>query len=124
MHARATTIEALQHTQAGAGLQEQAEQEAPDHHPADQPGDTGGFGVEAVAVEHHTDDRAKHDEGQQAGDDRLQQAAFEVETLGFGYRGSFGRGHVHTLATSGRPSRPCGRKIRIITSSEKLNTSL
>ncbi|MNZ60879.1 hypothetical protein D3C78_789550 [compost metagenome] len=124
MHARATTFEALEHARAGGRLQVQAEQEAPQHHPADQPGHTPRLGIEGVAVEHHADDRAKHDECQQAGDDGLQQAAFDVETSGFSNGGSFGNGHVHTLATSGRPSRPCGRKIRIITSSEKLNTSL
>ncbi|MNN12024.1 hypothetical protein D3C81_1250020 [compost metagenome] len=124
MHARTAVVEALEHALADGGLQVQAEDETTEHHPTDQPGHAGRFGIEGVAVEHHADDRAKHDERQQAGDDGLQQAAFDVETFGFGSTGSIGSGHVHTLATSGRPSRPCGRKIRIITSSEKLNTSL
>ncbi|MNN64615.1 hypothetical protein D3C81_1800640 [compost metagenome] len=68
MHARATAVEALEHAAPDARLQVQTEQEAPDHHAADQPGHTAGFGIEGVAVEHHADDRAKDNKRQQAGD--------------------------------------------------------
>ena len=123
MHARATAVEAFEHAPAGSGLHIQAEQETPEHHATYQPGHAAGFGVEGITVEHHADDRAG-DQRQQAGDEGFEQAAFDIETFGFRGRSNFGNRHIHTLATSGRPSRPCGRKIRIITSSEKLNTSL
>ncbi|MNN20809.1 hypothetical protein D3C81_1341050 [compost metagenome] len=118
VHAGAAALEALEDRLALGCLQEQAEQETPGHDPGHQPGNAGGFKVEAVAVEHHADDGPEYDQGNQPGENRIDQAALDIECSCIGSR------HTYTFATSGRPSRPWGRKIRISTSSEKLNTSL
>ncbi|MNG94725.1 hypothetical protein D3C79_537410 [compost metagenome] len=118
VHPGAAALEALEDRLALGCLQEQAEQETPGHDPGHQPGNAGGFKVEAVAVEHHADDGPEHDQGNQPGENRIDQAALDIECSCIGSR------HTYTFATSGRPSRPWGRKIRISTSSEKLNTSL
>ncbi|MCY1509206.1 hypothetical protein D9M68_435390 [compost metagenome] len=75
-------LEALQDRHAGFRLQEQAEQEAPRHHRADQPGQAHGLQVEAVAVEDHADDRAEHDQRDQPGEHGIQQDLFHVEAPG------------------------------------------
>ncbi|MNP79877.1 hypothetical protein D3C76_1778200 [compost metagenome] len=75
MHTGTTAFETLQDRLALGGLQEQAEQEAPDHHAGYQPGDAGRFHVEAVAVEHHADDGPEDNQGNQPGENRIDQAA-------------------------------------------------
>ncbi|MDT4874545.1 hypothetical protein FQZ97_1098520 [compost metagenome] len=112
-------FEALhQHFSTGC-LQVEAEGEAAGHDDGDHRADALELQVEAVAVQHHADDGAEHDQRQQAGEDRIQQALLDID--GFACDGS---GHAYTFATCGRPSRPWGRKIRISTSREKLKTSL
>ena len=116
VHAGATALEPLQDLHALGGLQEQAQGKAPGHDDGDQHGNPRRFQVEAVAVEHHADNRAEHDQRNQPREHRIDDTFLDIN--GFGSR------HVYTFATSGRPSRPWGRKIRITTSREKLNTSL
>ncbi|MCY1464555.1 hypothetical protein D9M71_825940 [compost metagenome] len=75
-------FEAFEDGDAGLGLQEQAEQEAPRHHRADDPDQAVDVQVEAVAIEHHADDRAEHDQRDQSGKDGIQQDLFHVEAPG------------------------------------------
>ncbi|MNP29441.1 hypothetical protein D3C76_1224670 [compost metagenome] len=75
-------LEALDNCHAGFRLQEQAEQEAPPHHRADDPDQPIAVQVEAVAVEHNSNDRAEHDQRDQPGEDGVQQDLFHVEAPG------------------------------------------
>nr|GFD11336.1 hypothetical protein [Tanacetum cinerariifolium] len=62
----------------------------------DQCGNTTRLHVEAVAVEHDADDRAKHDERQEAGNDRVDQTLFDID--------GFDRSrHGYTFATRDDP---------------------
>ncbi len=122
MHARVGAFEALGNTQASGRLQKQTDQKATDHDHAHQPRHAGRLQVEAVAIEHDPDNGAEHDQRKQPGDHGIDQTFLDVDR--FGNRNSNRNGHTYTFATSGRPSRPWGRKIRISTSRPKLNTSL
>ncbi|MNN20810.1 hypothetical protein D3C81_1341060 [compost metagenome] len=76
VHAGAAALETLQDRLALGGLQEQAEDETSDHDPGHQPGHAGRFHVEAVAIEHHTNDGPEDNQGNQPGENRINQAAF------------------------------------------------
>ncbi|MNQ90106.1 hypothetical protein D3C85_1054340 [compost metagenome] len=119
MDAGAGALEALHQQLAAGGLRVEAQGEAAEHDDADHRTDPLELQVEAVAVEDHADDGAEHDQRQQAGEHRVQQALLDIDGIACDCRG-----HAYTFATCGRPSRPWGRKIRISTSREKLNTSL
>ncbi|MOA38596.1 hypothetical protein D3C78_1602950 [compost metagenome] len=76
MHAGAAALETLQDRLALGGLQEQAEDETSDHDPGHQPGHAGRLHVEAVAIEHHTNDGPEDNQGNQPGENCVNQAAF------------------------------------------------
>ncbi|MCY1234695.1 hypothetical protein D9M72_472830 [compost metagenome] len=119
VHAGAGAVEALHQHFAARRLQVEAEQEAAEHDDSHHHANALELQVETVAIEHHAHDGAEDDEREQTGDDGVDQALLDIQ----GFPGN-GRSHDYTLATCGRPSRPWGRKIRISTSREKLNTSL
>ncbi|MNV20745.1 hypothetical protein D3C71_1116650 [compost metagenome] len=68
----------LEDSQALGGLQEQAKGKTAGHDDGDNPGHPGRFQVEAVAVEDYADNRAEHNQGHQAGKNRVNQASFEI----------------------------------------------
>ena len=81
MHTGTGALESVEDLQALGRLQKQAQGKAADHDNADDPGHAGWFEVEAVAVEHDTDNRAEHDQGNKAGQNRLNQAFFDIDVF-------------------------------------------
>ena len=65
------------------------------------------------------DQRQEQAEGDERGEAGVAQRAGHFDALS--WRAG---GHAQTFSTSGRPNRPCGRKIRVIASTEKAATSL
>ena len=78
MHAGTGALESFENAQALGGLQEQAEGKTASHDDGDDPRHAGRFEVEAVAVEYHADNRPEHDQGNQTGENRLNQAFFDI----------------------------------------------
>ncbi len=65
------------------------------------------------------DQRQEQAEGEQGGEAGIAQRAGHIDALVLARPRS-----SQTFSTSGRPNRPCGRKISVIASTEKAATSL
>lgn len=119
--AAASPLEALQHGAPAAGLQVEAEQEAPGHHDRDDPADPLVMQVEAVAVEDHADDGAEHHQGDQPGEHGIEDALLEIDGSlvahrrpltpwrSAGGRAGPGDGRSGSVPATRRRTRPCSR---------------
>ncbi|VVO39503.1 hypothetical protein PS712_06094 [Pseudomonas fluorescens] len=65
-------------SQALGGLQEQAQGKTTGHDDGDNPCHPGRFQVEAIAIENDADNRPEHNQGNEAGKNRVNQTFFEI----------------------------------------------
>ena len=79
MYPGAGAFKTLENFQAPASLQEGAVGKTTGHDNGDDPGHSRGFQIEAITIEHDADNRTEHDQGNQAGQNRLNQAFFDID---------------------------------------------
>ncbi|MNR40681.1 hypothetical protein D3C85_1589930 [compost metagenome] len=78
MHPGASAFKTFEDSQALGGLQEHAQGKATGHDDGDNPRHPGGFQVEAIAIENDADNRPEHNQGNEAGKNRVNQTFFDI----------------------------------------------
>ncbi|MNE90850.1 hypothetical protein D3C80_1883980 [compost metagenome] len=78
MNAGTGGFKTFEDSQAFGGLQKQAQGKTPGHDDGNDPCHPRSFQVEAVAIEHNADNRPEHDQGNETGKNRVNQAFFDI----------------------------------------------
>ncbi|MNP10773.1 hypothetical protein D3C76_1029340 [compost metagenome] len=78
MNSGTGAFKAFEDAQTLGGLQEHAQGKATGHDDSDDPRHASGFQVESVAFEDNADNRPEHDQGDEAGKNRVNQTFFEI----------------------------------------------
>ncbi|MCY1416638.1 hypothetical protein D3C76_1544080 [compost metagenome] len=79
MHPGACRFKAFEDFQALGCLQEHAQGKTSGHDDRHDPRHPGGFQVEAIAIENDTDNRPEHNQGNETGKNRVNQAFFDID---------------------------------------------